>query len=307
MGDRLNGGYFLTTIFRVAVPFFFVFSSYVFFSKNSSISKYVKRLLMLEVAWTILESPFIAYTYFVASGNSFFISFLNLIKGMLFGETYLGSWFIHASWMGMVVVYWLSKSPKYLQMSLSILFFVLALLDTSYQYVVINVGLSEVWSSLNKVIYPSESFMVAYPYMLIGKCIADSHSEQCRRVFYWLPLSSILLLVEALVCRHLCGSTIEYILNPRFEVFLCLPLVAYFLVKLSLSLQTPINIEVSKYLRNMSILMYLSHRLLMIFIFKAGIEAEGVIFFLMTILASSLFSWSLIKLSNKLPFLKYLF
>ena len=225
---------------------------------------------------------------------------------MIFGETYLGAWFIHALWIGMAFVYWLSKKNKYLSIFLGTLFFVLALLDTSYKYVLIDTDMvSGTYDLINNIIYPSESFFVAIPYLLIGKYIADSHhSNEYRKYLLWLLFTLALLLVEAWLCKYACGLSIESINNPRFEVYFCLPLVVYCLVKLSLSFQIPITVEISKYLRNMSILIYLSHRPLMIFIHKTGINPEGMLFFVVTILASSVVSWGVIYLSKRINFLK---
>ena len=91
-GERLWGGYYPTTIFRIAVPFFFVFSSFLFFSREgASIKKYVKRLLLLDVAWTIVQSPVIVYKFFLTSGDTFALSLIKFLQAALVGESYMGS------------------------------------------------------------------------------------------------------------------------------------------------------------------------------------------------------------------------
>lgn len=104
------------------------------FLKKAPIGKYVKRLLVLDLSWTIIEIPIIVNNYFILSDDSLLLSCINLLKGFLWGETYLGSWFIHASWMGMLIVNYVFKVPKWLQFMICILCFVMALVDTSYYF-----------------------------------------------------------------------------------------------------------------------------------------------------------------------------
>ena len=46
-------------ICQIAVPFFFCFSSYIFFKRGKSIRDYIKRMLSLYLVWFIIEIPFV--------------------------------------------------------------------------------------------------------------------------------------------------------------------------------------------------------------------------------------------------------
>ena len=140
-GERLGGGYYATTIFRIAVPFFFAVSSYLFFNKEKpDIIRYVKRILLLDIAWTVFQSPYIIYKYYVISPSSVGDSTLDLVQSMLVGESYMGSWYIHASWLGLLLLY---LSTKYLRPSIVMLIttlcFMITLLDSSYRFVWYNI------------------------------------------------------------------------------------------------------------------------------------------------------------------------
>ena len=50
---------FIASICRIAVPFFFVASSFFFFQKDRKITSYLKRIALLYLIWTIIYSPFI--------------------------------------------------------------------------------------------------------------------------------------------------------------------------------------------------------------------------------------------------------
>ena len=95
--------YFLTCFCRIAVPFFFCFSSFIFYYKKShSILSYVKRMLKLYCVWFIVELPFIYFRFFYDQPIS--IASIKFIRGLLIHNTFYASWFITASWQAMVIV-----------------------------------------------------------------------------------------------------------------------------------------------------------------------------------------------------------
>ncbi len=63
--QNANLDYWLTCLCRIGVPFFFVVGSYFYFKSNKPISKYIKRLLILYIAWFIIEIPLIYEQFFV--------------------------------------------------------------------------------------------------------------------------------------------------------------------------------------------------------------------------------------------------
>lgn len=305
LGERLEGGYIFTTICRIAVPFFFVFSSYVFFLKKSSLFLYVKRLLILELVWTFIESPLIIYKFFYADYTSLFYSSYKLLFAMLFGESYMGSWFIHASWMGMCVIF-LLKNNKLLLYLIAGIALILSLLDTSYYYLLTNTSFEIYWTKLNQIIYPSESFIIAIPYMLIGKYLAENFKKSVINLNVTIAifvLSFLLMIAESLFCLSLSSHSLELMANPRFEVFIMLPITVYFFIRVVLSYEVLISQNLSKYIRKMSILIYLTHQPLMLVIYKLGVEPVGVCFFILTVLLSVFTAVAIIKCSSIFKYL----
>ena len=226
-GDRLSSGLYATTIFRVAVPFFFAISSYLFYIKGElNIIKYVRRLVILDIVWTLLELPFIIYIFF-GRDISLDESVWKLLQGLLFGESYKGSWYIHASWMGMFLLYVMSKYfSKGIVAFICVCCFTLGLLDSSYRYLLNMPPLNELslfWIQMSNILQPSESFIIAIPYMAIGKYLAEHKNVVNAKYIYVGILASIIfLLLEAKLCSYFFAPVINVIVNPRLEVFVCL-------------------------------------------------------------------------------------
>lgn len=306
-----GGGYYPTTLFRIAVPFFFVFSSFLFFNREgASIKKYVKRLLLLDVAWTIVQSPVIVYNFFLTSGDTFALSLIKFLQAALVGESYMGSWFIHASWLGMLIVYYLVRLDKPIQWIVGLICFALALIDTSYSSLLFDSGFDISCAIMSKVVLPSESFIVAIPYMLIGGWLAK---VACKNTLLQHPcvlaFSVMILFVEAYFCRHVISSDalISELNNPRFEQFIMLPIVVVCIISVLTKMNLQISDTQSLYVRNLSILVYLSHQVLMMFVYKLGFAPIGIGFFVTSSIISVLFGVAIIYLSSKIKVLRYLY
>lgn len=95
---------------QIAVPFFFCFSSYIFFKGRKSIKTYIKRMLSLYLVWFIIEIPFIYLRFF--HHQPILPAFRNFFFGLLFHNTFFASWFITASWQAMLIVFLLAKRSK---------------------------------------------------------------------------------------------------------------------------------------------------------------------------------------------------
>lgn len=88
-------------IFDMAVPFFFIVSSFLFFTKCQEASKpslylkkYEKRLLKLYVSWSLIYLPFSLWTSFNHSFDSISLKYLlaeliNYFKLFLFESAYV--------------------------------------------------------------------------------------------------------------------------------------------------------------------------------------------------------------------------
>lgn len=92
---------------RLAVPFFFIVSSFLFFRRNpvgKDLLHFLKRLLLLYFLWAIFAIP-LFYIYHTPPYGSP-ISIGQLVYGFFSGSTYPGSWFLMAL-MQCVLIIWL--------------------------------------------------------------------------------------------------------------------------------------------------------------------------------------------------------
>ena len=311
LGDRLSGGgYFLTTLCRIAVPFFFVVSGFLFFSKETKLSKYVKRLIILDITWTVLELPYIIYNCFFLKPGSFLSKSFHLLQSLFWGESYMGSWFVHASWMGMITLCWLLRHFKNRTVGIvCVLCFIFALLDTSYRYLLIGTCFDGFWDVLNKVIYPSESFIVALPYFFLGRLIAlkteESKKIVSKKYVSLCVLACFSLFVEAIIVRNQCDIT--QIINPRFEQFVILiPFILIFTCCIK-DLIVSLSHRWSLLIRQESILIYLLHQPLILFTYIITGYSEGPVLFLLVALESIIIAYLIIVGAGRFKYLKYLY
>lgn len=97
----------------VAVPVFFVISSVLIFNKlnngnNGALLKYCKRIGILYLCWLIIDSWFV-FTHKSYFTEGWIRGFLDFIKDVFFATTFPGSWFLSASVIGVVLVYYMSQ------------------------------------------------------------------------------------------------------------------------------------------------------------------------------------------------------
>ena len=113
-----KAGMILRPVFRLAVPLFFMISSYLFFLKQSTLNskqdkykglkKYAKRILLLYLFWFLLLLPFTIYY------RELYINFdheklITIARSFFFGSTFIASWFLMASLIGVTIVWVLSQ------------------------------------------------------------------------------------------------------------------------------------------------------------------------------------------------------
>ena len=103
---------------RIAVPLFFVISSYFLFSKINLtekydeqkliLKKYIFRNLKLYAFWFIALLPITLY-YRKWFDAEIFVGFFKFVKAVLFQSTFRASWYIMATIIGTIIVFYLSK------------------------------------------------------------------------------------------------------------------------------------------------------------------------------------------------------
>ena len=249
---------------RLAVPLFFVISSYLFFGnlqkcktvgeKNQKWRKYVKRNIILYLFWLIVLLPYTLYIqqYFAEGVINGILIFT---KSLLFGSTFPASWFIQALIVSVTIVFWASKRIKnrYL-LVLSLLIYCFAIFKSSYWSLVEELPfLNDIYDGY-ELVFSSPVFNAssAFVWIVIGKIFAEK-KIRISNIFTLIGglMSAILLYAEWFFVRTINGS-----FNNDCYFFL-IPTV-FFLFQFVRHINLSSN-KVTRFLGKCSTLVYTTH------------------------------------------------
>ncbi len=293
-----DAGYYIRCFCRIAVPFFFVCSSFLFWTKKSSIKKYTKRILLLYLIWLILFLPYVVKNFFL-NGQSIVHCFAMFVHSLVFHNTFHASWYLMSSVIAMNLVYRLSKRFTNKKLLITgIALFVFSLLSCSYYGLIDKIGIASWYSVLNRIFVPSNSFFVAFIYVVIGKIIAEkdkllgkAESLLYSTVFFVLGGAEIYLTKD---------------LTRLTDAFIFLPFFTFFLYQFLLNVRLKANDELCRLFRKMSIIVYLSHYFFIDLHLYYGMELGTKLFFVV-VTEALLLSAIIVMLSNKVKLLRYLY
>ncbi len=205
-------------VLRLAVPLFFIISSYLFFLKQSTLStrkercrglrKYAKRILMLYLFWFVLLLPCTIYyrEWYVDFGPE---KLLVIARSFFFGSTFIASWFLMASLMGVTIV-WLLASWKMRNgwiIGFGAVIYVLCCLVSNYyslfssspRFTAAYNGYIDIFT------LPFNSFPSSILFVGIGKILAEKQFAVSNKLLWCLLFVSLVLLyVEFFITQHYC-------------------------------------------------------------------------------------------------------
>lgn len=305
---------------RIAVPMFFIISSYLLNMKiiNSPkeekwiiIRKYIKRLVLYYLFWFIVLIPFTVdrrtewFNYGIKNGIILFI------RCLLFTSTFVASWYISATIIGTLIVYKLSE--KINDIALCIIYMIIfgiCCIISSYSYLYQNIEIiKKIINSFTQFIAsPIFSFPVALIYIHIGKLFAENKMKifkyKNKVYLFFSVLFAILLYIEwrySIKQNKVFNKDCYFVLLP-----FCFSL--FSLIKgITIKLKNP------KLLRKVSNITYPLHGSIAFFIQDNMPEwikkqsLKGIFNFIVTLFIVYLICFIIIKLERKkcFKFLKY--
>ena len=294
--------YFFTAICRIAVPFFFITSSYLFFSGNKSIWDFVKRLLILYLCWFIIELPLTVFRFFIDSEESFAYNCFLFLRGLFINSTFHASWFITALWQGMLIVWWLSKkASRNVLIAVAVVCFAIACAWSMYRNLITDLPIWPAFKYFGIIFAPSNSFIAAIPYIVAGKFISEGLGSQMddKKLGLTGAIGLLVWVLEIYLCRRIC-----YMSDAYLSLIIVCPVIFMAV------LRTPVNMgtSVSYFLRNCSILIYLLH-LTLVYLFSrfGSMEEVGPKITLYVMLISVAVASLIVLMSKKWKALRYLF
>lgn len=282
---------------RIAVPFFFVSSSFFLFKKEfswSRIARYCKRLLLLYVVYSLF------YVIYELATGQFFLRFF-LVK--FFFSGYQQLWFLQQSVIAVLVISLfirLFKNPRLLYI-LSAAFYVIGVFVFTLSPISTKIPLVQSYHSsfLYGIIFERSWIFYAVPYMAIGYYFAQNGFCTKKISAIGIAVSLFLLIAESFI-----GVYIIHVTSTVLWLSV-LPL-SFFIFSMVAQINLKGNYNVI-FLRKSSTLIYCIHLLIVFILESFGIN--HMILFISTSVLSFLYSVIVIKLSSLryLRFLKILY
>ena len=236
---------------RIAVPFFFVSSSFFLFKKEFSwkrIGNYCRRMLLLYVTYSMIY-----VVYELASGQFELIHFL--VKFFLSGYQHL--WFLHQSVIAVLVISLIIRLTKktWLMYTAAIICFVTGVLILTYYPLTKGVPIVEFYrrSFLYNVVFERSWVFYALPYMAMGYFFAQNGFMKKSVSTIGIIISGFLLAAESYLGVYIFNVSSTVLWFSVFPLSFCI---------LSLAAQIQLKGESNTLmLRKLSTLIYCIHLL----------------------------------------------
>lgn len=249
-------------ISTVAVPFFFVATGYLFFSKEENNLVYLKkqlgRLLSLYLVWSLIYLP-VKLLPNLLEGKLAIRYIIGLIQEILFSGTYYHLWYLPAAAIALGIVFLIRRSlNRKTVLAIALILFLIGLLDDSYKGIIPPA----VFDAYNKVFLTTRNgvfcgtLFVAVGSYITPSMLTISHK---RKYVCFSVILSFLLILESVLNYKLLGIHVNNML------FVTIPLTAI-LFKLALQFQTTAD---TKKLRHLSELIYFVHPAVLVVVGKA--------------------------------------
>lgn len=302
--------FFISTVCRIAVPFFFVSSSFFLFRKlnrkektpaeNQEVIKtYLKRLGILYLAWTVIYIPYTIWNY--AEAGFSWLGLLGWIRDFFLNGSYYHLWFLPALMLGVVIV-WHLYEKKGIVYALEV---ALGLYLAGY---LINIY-APFWESLAgvKVVYgfftktlvtARDGIFFAPIFVVIGAAAARLRRPALKASAIGFAVSFLCLILEVTLYAALG------VLNDKSCMFLSLIPALYFLFNMLLKVKIP-NKPVYRSMRQDSTLIYVSH-ILFARVLLIMLPSVHLVVYLGTLACAQVFSSTIIRLSDRYKWLKWL-
>ena len=293
---------------RIAVPLFFVMSSYFLFSKlnkeNDSVKRkeiiklFILRNLKLYLIWFIILLPITLdiKKYFINHG--FIKSIVILLRDFIFHSTFQSSWYIIALVEGTVIIYFCSKkiSNKVL-ISLSTIIYLLITLIGTYTFILPYESFPSIIRNI--ILAPPNSFLVSFIWIMIGKLFAEGKINYSHK-------TNIIVLIISMIMLYLEWTFIKgKITAVNRDCYIMLIPLTISLFYLIINIKA-FYFEQSLFLRKISTIMYVSHKSF-IHVYNNWVMINNkYIVFLLVVITCVILTMIISYLSKRwLKFLKY--
>lgn len=207
-----NGLYLQEILFRLAVPFFYVTSGYLF--KKTTVIELKKVLKKLGIIYILGSLVYMFLTYFKYDFGYTFIFDQTLRILFLSADNVM--WFIGSLMFSIVLVFHIGKNKKRIIISLVIAFilYLFGLFFTTYSFIPKNNFFNELSTYLSKIFYANRNpIFSGYLYFGIGYFIGQfckDYKINLKQLLILVPIDLVLLVLETKLIHQNITSLIEY-------------------------------------------------------------------------------------------------
>lgn len=312
---------FRNIITVIAVPFFFVASGFIAFKKidakeNEEKSKYVKkhllRLVIMYLIWSAVYFAFVVIKWTRAEDFSI-LYVLEYVKDFFFEGSYQTIWFLPALFMATLLVYLLGKKISYKTIFIiSSIIYLFTLGGSSYYGLVTKVpfinGVYDVYYSFFDSIKNGVCFGMIFVSM--GAMLAESEQKIVEKAKTWKVFVALIICALLLAVEELAVGLLGWNVRGVDTVIMLVPFSWFFFIFL-LKWNINGNDKLFLVMRKYSLLMFLCQRIPLsiidLFMQNSIIATNSMLYFITVLGATLLISFVIIKASEKIKWLKYLY
>lgn len=307
------------SLYAIAVALFMVISGFLTYKKLGTIAEYegrkqyvfkqVKRIFTIYLLWSI---PYLIYSISKWPFATLTAKFVLIqIRGWIFSSTFYTIWFMPALAFGLLLSFFLlEKLPKWAVYTLATVCYIISALTLTYSCVGKMIpGYEAIVEFISNWLGGSRGWLLfAFPLLLVGRAMVKLEEKMNWKIMALLSVGSVAgLLAEALILRSIAGHTgIDSTLMMLPTTFCILG----FLISFTL---IPSG-EYSVFLRNMSVLIFMSQRMFLTVLPDILPDAVSRVVFWNNYLGAVIvcgltlaFSAAIILLTKKFKALKYLY
>ena len=283
---------------RIAVPMFYMFSSFFFFkkvnarrrrsSKRSELKHFILRIVKLYLVWFLVFSPIILYqrkSYFLGQG---IIGVFNLITNFFVGSTFTGSWFLSALAIGMVIIFFTSrKLNNTVLLAIFGTVYVLITLRSAYFPFFSNIHFGmEIAGYYESVLNsPISTFPSSLFWLVMGKVFADGFRMKLKPSIIMTSISAVVLFLEWFFISRV---TVPSVYDASYYISLAPLCIGIFAILLNFE---NVKIKLASKLRRVSTIIFVTHGTIL-FCFNAflrliSVSLPSVVIFLIVSIVSA--------------------
>ena len=274
--------YWIQTVCRLAVPFFFVASGFFFFRKitddtlanEEALINYEKRLGKIYLTWTIIYLPYTIWDY--AHANFRIYHIFAYLRDVLLNGSYYHLWFLPALMLATYIIYLLYTNHSMKRaLIVSLILYIFGYMINVYTPIWETMPyVSFFFGFFTKVLVTSRDGIFFGPmFVAIGLLLSKTRRLPHRVSMVGWLISFILLVLEVHIYDRMG------ILRDLTSMYLMLVPATYFMVNSLLTWKLPYK-ESYMTLRHESLLIYTSHILFAKILLALLPHAHLVVYFL---------------------------